>query len=86
MKKTMRSVRETFTLSKYLHGSHEIEDTTENKQHPEAYSFAESLSPLHFMIRRIAAENKLPLGTRIKVIMKPLKSKCKNHNSPHFSS
>ena len=56
-------IEKVFTLSEYKGGSHRTKGWLEDGR--EA-SFAESLSPLHFMIRAFELR---PLGTKIRVVM-----------------
>jgi len=69
----MKSITKILTLSKYIiiSGSHETKDTPENKS-CDWYSFSESIAPLHRMISEVAKQNKLPLGTLVKVTMTPI--------------
>lgn len=71
----MKRVSKVFTLSVYNDGQHKIK----GKRSIDDYkygrsSFAESLSPLGFMIDRL---NDHPLGTKIKVTMSVIKGEKK---------
>lgn len=66
----MKTYSRIFTLSVYDRGAHRISgrvSSTDKKYSKK--SFAESLSPLTFMINEIKA----PLGTKIRVTMEVLK-------------
>jgi phage-related protein len=66
-KKVKAKVSRILTMSKYIDGRHFVKDNCQTDK-SNRYSFAESLSPLHFMIEELG-EAKIPLGTKIKVTM-----------------
>lgn len=63
----MKKVEQVLTLSLYHRGRHVFEEPKEEDVYIEP-SFAESLSPLSFMIRALY-EMQVPLGSKIKITM-----------------